>query len=128
MTIELKPQEYTAFQNWKAVNEKQQQERKRGLQKLSPLVIEAIHLFSRLAIEVQLTQKASAFVRMSGHIQSVELEIYMDGWSPNHLAEFSLTVYSFSTESLDQLKDILKEKIGALDLFTPEYLDFIINQ
>lgn len=131
MAILLEPQEYTAFQEWKAVvqqDTKRMNQRADSRKSFSPIVIEAIHFFARMAIEIQLTNKATASMRIDGHIQSVDFEIYNAGWYVNADSDLHIKIYSFTDITLDEIKNTVREKVAAMDIFTPEHLEIIINQ
>ena len=128
MTIELQPQEYSAFQTWKVGFDKNEQHRISSLQSPKPIVIEAAYLLLRLAIEIQMTGKATAFARFYGHIQCVEFHVYNNGWKADGKPDFELDIYKHCQDDLDKIKSIIREKIGEMNIFTPEHLDLIINQ
>lgn len=68
------------------------------------------------AIEVTNTTKADAFVNYSGHVNCFSIDIHTFGWSTNHLADYSKSIYLNKVTEKEKNKKLIEilEKLDNL--------------
>lgn len=62
----------------------------------------------KLACKVNAEKKATIFLNFSGHVDWLELKVFVNGWSMNADADIYETTYVSNNESLEKMLSILK--------------------
>lgn len=78
------------------------------MEKESMLIVKIVEK----ALQINNKQKNTIFVRYSGHVEALDIEIYKKGWAEDRKADYSKSIYMCnrtSEENQEELTKILNE-------------------
>ncbi|KOM97237.1 hypothetical protein ACP49_09195 [Clostridium botulinum] len=88
-------------------------------------IIELIGEISKIATKIIMETKHEVFISIRGHVQSIEIEFYKNGWESHKDATFS-DVISF--DSYYNLQVTIKRLRGVLDTLRKLYKNGQVNK
>ncbi|MBY6844623.1 hypothetical protein HYI19_07380 [Clostridium botulinum] len=88
-------------------------------------IVELIGEISKIATKITMGTKHDVFLNIRGHVQSIDIEFYKNGWESYKDATFKEDV---TFDPQDDLKESIKKIRGVLDTLRKLYKNGKVNK